>query len=135
MEKLDVLNPVARADSLSVQPAKRVPELRDTVVGRAWNFKIGGDVAMRRIADNLRKKLGYNFNVVEFSDEFPFAEATIDKIVEACDCVIGSTGDCGSCTSWLIHDLVEIEKRGVPSVALVAHPFKEDAEVTAETFG
>jgi hypothetical protein len=135
MENLEVFNPVARADSLSVEAAKRLPDLRKRVIGLVWNFKIGGDVAMRRIAENLQTKLGHSFDVLEFSDEFPFAESTIDKIVEACDGVIGSTGDCGSCTSWLIHDLVQIERRGIPTVGLVTHPFKEDAEITAQTFG
>lgn len=135
MERLEVLNPVASRDSLSFATTSRVPDLRDLTVGLVWNFKIGGDVAMRRIAENLKRKLGYGFNVVEFSDEFPFAETTIENIAETCDVVIGSTGDCGSCTSWLVHDMVQIEKKGVPAVALVTHPFREDAETTAEIFG
>lgn len=49
--------------------------------------------------------------------------------------VIGTTGDCGSCTSTLIHDLIETERQGVPTVALVATTFIDDARETARVFG
>jgi len=134
-DTLEVFNPVAARNELRFEPSKRVTSLKGLTVGLVWNFKVGGNVAMRRIAENLKRELGYTFNVVEFSDEFPFAESTVENIADTCDCVIASTGDCGSCTSWLIHDVIEIEKKGTPAVALVTHPFTEDAETTAEIFG
>jgi hypothetical protein len=44
-------------------------------------------------------------------------------------------GDCGSCTSWCIHDAVELDRRGVPSVAFVAEPFVELAKYEARGLG
>ena len=35
----------------------------------------------------------------------------------------------------LVHDLVEMEKRSVPTVGLIAKPFKDDAVHTAEASG
>src|SRR5215471_17638267 len=52
-----------------------------------------------------------------------------------CDAVLGTTADCGSCTSWLMRDMVELERRGVPTAAYTAQIFDDDAHWSAKTFG
>src|SRR3546814_4244795 len=43
--------------------------------------------------------------------------AMLDELAQ-CDAVINAYGDCGSCTSWCIHDGVKLEKRGVPTATV-----------------
>src|SRR3546814_11162389 len=40
-----------------------------------------------------------------------------------CDAVINAYGDCGSCTSWFIHEGVTLEKRGVPTATVNSDAF------------
>jgi hypothetical protein len=47
----------------------------------------------------------------------------LDEIASSCDAAVVALGDCGSCTSWAIHDSVELDRRGVPTVTYVAEPF------------
>ena len=62
-------------------------------MGLIWNGKHGGNLAMRRIAENIEKELGYPLRTVEMKDDFPFAPFFIEKVANTCQAVIGSTGD------------------------------------------
>jgi hypothetical protein len=93
MKELKVFNPVAKSISQYFKPADRLTDLRNKTVGLVWNAKGGGDIALQRIADNLKKNLGYEFHIKEFRDDFPFAIDTIENIANSCDVAIGSTGD------------------------------------------
>jgi hypothetical protein len=59
----------------------------------------------------------------------------LDAVAASCQAAIVALGDCGSCTSWCIHDAVELDRRGVPSVAFVADPFVELARFEARGLG
>src|SRR5205814_6688727 len=51
------------------------------------------------------------------------------------DAVVGTTADGGSCTSWGAHDMVELERRGIPTVLFTAQTFVHDANRSAASFG
>ncbi len=93
MKEFKVFNPVAKSVTSNFKPADRPHDLRNKTVGLVWNGKGGGDIALRRIADNIKLDLRYEFNTKEFRDDFPFAPETIEKVASSCDVVIGSTGD------------------------------------------
>jgi hypothetical protein len=130
---LEVRNPVARLSAADVPIAARVPDLSQAKVGLFWNKKVGGNVALEWLADSIAGE--YGTTTTPFYSGFPSPRANIEAAAAGSTVVIGSTGDCGSCTSWLIHDLVEIEKLGVPTVALIAEEFETDAHESARVFG
>jgi hypothetical protein len=139
MTTLTVLNPVAPSAKGRVAPAARVADLAGKRVGLFWNTKAGGDHALQRLAEVLGKRYPtaeFAFYMGDTGSMVRRAtKAGADKIAAASDVIIGTTGDCGSCTSWLIHDMVEFEKRGVPTVAITARGFESDARFSADTFG
>ena len=49
--------------------------------------------------------------------------------------MVGTSADCGSCTSWLMRDLCELERRGVPAIGYTAAIFDDDAHFSVEAFG
>ncbi|MFM0500420.1 UGSC family (seleno)protein [Paraburkholderia caffeinilytica] len=136
---LRVYNPVAESLESKLEPASRVPDLNGKRVGLYWNMKAGGDIALAHLAKrlhelypsatfaNYRGSVGWMMRHV--------TEADAARVGRECDVVIGTTADCGSCTSWLIHDMVEFEKKGVPTVAITAEEFVADARRSALTFG
>lgn len=93
MKDLKVLNPVAKRVSLHFSIAERPKGLNGITIGLVWNGKHGGNLALKRIAENLSRDPGYRFDILEFKDDFPFAEFTIEKISTSCQAVISSTGD------------------------------------------
>jgi len=49
--------------------------------------------------------------------------------------VLTAIGDCGSCTSCCIRDAIALEKRGVPTAAVVTTEFVREAEVQRRALG
>ena len=133
MTTLEVRNPVAALSADIVPRAPRVGDLSGAQVGMFWNKKVGGNVALEWLAESIGSE--YGTTTTPYYSGFPSPRANIEAAAAGSTVVIGSTGDCGSCTSWLIHDLVEIEKLGVPTVALVAEAFETDAHESARVFG
>jgi hypothetical protein len=133
MEELTVRNPVAEPAGRSVPPARRLPSLEGARIGLWWNQKDGGDVALEELGRLLKARFG--ISELRFYGTFPAKQALISQAAGESDAIVGATADCGSCTSWLVHDLIEIEKLGAPTVALVADEFLEDARQSARVFG
>ncbi len=144
MERLTVVNPVAVPER-STPAAEQFPlaprpsSLSGLTVGLFWNGKNHGDVALHRTAESL-SKLFEGVRFVEYLGEKGglnryASEEQQRRIIKECDVVVGTTADCGSCTSWLMRDMAAIEQQGVPTVAWVATGFMHDARWSSEIFG
>lgn len=141
---LEIVNPVAEpqqeADTFErFAPATRLPDLSGKTIGFFWNGKALGDVALERTKANLlalyptmaaRDYIGVNGQQLRRS-----TPEQLDQIARECDAVVGATADCGSCCSWLIYEMVELERRGVPTVSITSEGFVEDAHWSAKLFG
>ena len=49
--------------------------------------------------------------------------------------VVVASADCGSCTSWCIHDAIALERRGKPAIVLVTTAFLALARKEATAYG
>lgn len=132
--KLEVLSPVAEQDDRAYAPSARIDTLNGKIIGLAWNRKPGGGAALSRVAEHIEERFP-DATIVRFDDDIPFGPETIERIVDKCDAVIGSTADCGACSSWLAHDMIEIEKGGVPTVMITARAFVDDAGMSMKAYG
>jgi hypothetical protein len=131
---LEILSPVAEQDDRAFAPSRRLDTLAGKTIGLAWNRKPGGNVAVGRVANYLEKEYP-DIRLLRFDDDIPFGPETIERIVDQCDGVIGTTADCGACSSWLSHDMIEIEKGGVPTVMITARAFIDDAGLSMQAYG
>jgi hypothetical protein len=134
VHSLEILSPVAVADDRTFSPSPRLDSLAGKAIGLAWNRKPGGNVARERLANHL-EKIYPDIRFLRFDDDIPFAPETVERIVDQCDGVIGTTADCGACSSWLAHDMIEIEKGGVPTVMITARAFIDDAGLSMHAYG
>jgi len=132
--RIEVLSPVAEQDDRAYAPSPRIDALNGKIIGLAWNRKPGGNIALARVAHQLEERFP-DATLVYFDDDIPFAPETIERIVEKCDAVIGTTADCGACSSWLAHDMIEIEKGGIPTVMITARAFIDDAGMSMKAYG
>lgn len=48
----------------------------------------------------------------------------LQKMAEECDAVVIALSDCGSCTSCSTHDLVDLDRRGLPGVSVLTEEFR-----------
>ena len=51
------------------------------------------------------------------------AEGEYKIAIERCDAVILANGDCGACSSSGIQNVIELEKRGIPTLLVSTPPF------------
>ncbi len=142
--ELEIVNPLAapKQDTDDVErfpPAPRLAALAGKTIGFFWNGKALGNVALERVKANLsadhdglvfRDYIGVNGQQLRRT-----TPAQLEQMARECDAVVGATADCGSCCSWLIYEMCELERRGVPTVAITAEGFVEDAHWSAKVFG
>jgi hypothetical protein len=131
---ITVLDPTADVygdDAVSLAP--RLRSLEGKVLGLLWNGKPLGDVALRLTGQLIAEKIP-GVTVRFYSGSMPCSPALLDTMVAECDAVVACTADCGSCTSWLTHDVVQVERRGVPTVIIASAGFEDDVEASARAF-
>jgi hypothetical protein len=63
------------------------------------------------------------------------APELIEEIAVGNDLVLTAIGDCGSCCSCCIRDAISLEKRGLPSVAIITTEFVRETELTRHAIG
>lgn len=94
MYTLEVLNPeaVMQGDLQGIKPASRPSTLAGKRVGLVWNAKRGGDVALDRVGEQIRRKFP-NVEVRRYDGNFPCPPDLLAKALEECDVFVGSSGD------------------------------------------
>lgn len=99
--------------------------LEGITLGLLCNSKPNAQVLLDAVAEAIAEQVNLS-GIVRASKAIPSSAAPEDTyadLAEQCGAVIFASADCGSCTSWGIHDTAEMEKRGIPALCLVAHPF------------
>ncbi|MEU8252083.1 hypothetical protein [Nonomuraea sp. NPDC048916] len=141
--RLTIVNPVAtprsHADGDRFPPAARPSTLDGATVALYWNGKQNGLDALARARELIEAKFR-DVTFVELTGALGgttryLSEEQLTLIEQRVDVMVATTADCGSCCSWLMRDLCEVERRGVPAVGYTAAIFDEDARFSAKTFG
>ncbi|MBG6120147.1 MULTISPECIES: UGSC family (seleno)protein [unclassified Sphingobium] len=122
----DILSPKGRAN-YSISPiAPRLTDLRGKRIGLLDNKKANADIVLDELGRVLEAEYGATV-VLRLQKPDTARPASgygyIDRLVDGVDAVINAYGDCGSCTSWCIHDSVDLEKRGIPVATINTDEF------------
>ncbi len=121
---LEVLDPTpTRHGGKPVKTAPRLQSLEGKTVGLLWNGKALGDVALKRTAELIAERVP-NVTFKFYSGSMPCGPALLEEVAAQCDAAIGCTADCGSCTSWITHDCVQLERKGKPTVIIASSGFE-----------
>lgn len=104
--------------------ARRLKTLRGARIGLLDNTKKNADRLLAAVGEILVRDHG----VIELVSrrKISSSPAAPDEMLDElarCDAVINAYGDCGSCTSWCVHDGVTLEKRGVPTATVNSDAF------------
>jgi hypothetical protein len=142
--RLVIVNPIAEAQSdvdasLRRPPAPRPSTLAGKTVALYWNGKQNGLDALARAKARLAGRFeGVTF--IELTGDLGgtnryLSPEQLALLEDKADAAVCTSADCGSCTSWLMRDLCELEKRGVPAIGYTAAIFDEDSRFSVKTFG
>jgi hypothetical protein len=142
--RLTIVNPVAEAQAdvdpaLRHKPAPRPATLAGKTIALYWNGKQNGLDALAHAKVRLTERFP-DIRFIELTGDLGgtnryLSSEQLDDLQANADAAVCTSADCGSCTSWLMRDLCELEKRGVPAVAYTASMFDEDSRFSTKTFG
>lgn len=118
------------ADPLSVIPPlrKRAPRLRGMEGRRValfYNHKPKGARLLEIIGELLETAYGAHVVKSEFTKALdrPAEPSLVAAVARDVDLVIVGVGDSGSPSLLTVHDALEVERNGVPAVAVCTEPF------------
>lgn len=133
-DALNIVTPTAdKFGEGSFTLAERPASLEGKTLGLLWNAKANGDVALKRAGELLSERIP-SLTVKFYSGNLPCSPELLKRAAAESDVVIACTADCGSCTSWITHDCVQLERAGVPTVILATAGFEHDIVASAQAF-
>lgn len=107
------------------------------------NGKANAGVVMERAASSLAQVGGAEVSLVtkkgpggrSANAAIPCAPDIVERLLAESDMVITGAADCGSCTAYSVHDAIELERAGRPTVVVTTVKFRPIAETLAANFG
>lgn len=133
-ESDDILDPIPNQSTgeetvLSERPAS----LDGRRIGLLSNSKKNSDHFLRSVGERLASMTDVSVSDIVYKPTATSAAPNDvhDRLTEY-DAVLTAYGDCGSCSSWTIHDAIELEKAGIPTVVFCSEEFTTLCQFEAE---
>lgn len=123
---MEFLDPSGQMSSATVQPARRLGSVAGARVALLDNGKTNADKFLNMVGEILTEHHGVGavkmYHKAALSKPAP--QEILDAIREESDFVVTGIGDCGSCSTNSVHDGVELERLGLPAVAVCTEAFR-----------
>jgi hypothetical protein len=130
-----VLLPTGARSAAAVKPAERPKSLAGLRIGLLDNGKEFSDVVLESLAETLRRD-HHATHIKLWRKGFPAKGAPfIEEMAAETDVAISGVGHCGSSSPWSVIDAVNLEKAGVPTVALISRSFCPLGQIVARGHG
>jgi hypothetical protein len=133
----EFLDPSGAAQAQSYPVAPRLTQLKGLRLGLLDNSKTNAEKYLKMVAEILVERFAVG-EVLLYRKEAlskPAPASVLDELVAHIDFAITGIGDCGSCSTNSVHDGIEIEKRGIPAVAICTEAFLPGLEALAQMRG
>src|SRR3984893_19086780 len=127
--------PTGALETVASKPVERPKSLKDLRVGLLDNGKEFSDVVLQALAEVLQRDHGVT-KIKFWRKGFPAKGAPfIDEMAAETDAAISGVGHCGSSSPWSVIDAVNLEKVGVPAVALISRSFCRLGQIVGRGVG
>jgi hypothetical protein len=131
-----LLDPRGRVEVEEKGLAPRLESLEGTTVGLLDNAKPNADRFLDAVGEMLVDE--YGVEAVERASKHAAAVSggsLLPELRAECDAVVNAYGDCGSCTSWCVHDSATLELQGVPTATINSDEFVRLGQSDARALG
>jgi hypothetical protein len=111
-----------------------------TLAGRTIGIVNNSWHCMDVVTEELRAALYADYAVGEVVEVKISAAQTLpvpelERLAATCDAVVVGIGTCGSCSRWVLHDAMELERHTVPTVSLFTKVFEQLARTVRDHEG
>jgi hypothetical protein len=111
-----------------------------TLAGRTIGIVNNSWHCMDLVTEELRTALYADYAVGEVVEVKISAAQTLpapelERLAGTCDAVVVGIGTCGSCSRWVLHDAMELERHTVPTVSLFTKVFEQLARTVRDHEG
>lgn len=138
-----IYRPDGDIDAQTTPLAPPVRELRGCRIAVLDNGKPNAALTMSRLAKTVAAQTGARLVLVvkkgpggrSANAAIPCAPDVLERLRAEADAVITGAADCGSCTAYSVHDTVELERAGIPTVLLTTTRFAPIASTLAGDSG
>jgi hypothetical protein len=122
---LHLMNPQGALKVSAVKAAPRLQDLKGMRLGLLDNGKTNAVKFLRMVGDILVERYGVAAVQMFHKDALskPAPREVLDALARASDFAVTGIGDCGSCSTNSVHDAIELEKAGMPTVAVCTEAF------------
>jgi hypothetical protein len=131
-----LVDPTAQADRTGVAAA-RLDSLRAARGVLLDNTKGNAGPLLRHVGDLLEAR--YGVSELPMSRKLVYSRPAdpelLDELARTYEFVVTGVGACGSCTSGCVRDAVDLEARGIPTVAIHTEVFMNSAIAHTAAFG
>ena len=135
--------PDSEPGPLSASLAPSPASLKGLRIAVLDNGKPNADVVMTRAAESLAARTGAVVSIItkkgplglSANAAIPLAPDRLELLLAQADLVITGAADCGSCTAYSVHDAIELEKNGRPTVVTTTTHFEPVARTLSTSFG
>ena len=119
-----VLDPRGEISAEETPITTRLNSMEGATVGLLSNSKANADVLLEKVGEILVEEHGVEATIHRQKDKSPIpADGLAEQLNSKCDAVVNAYGDCGSCTSWLIYDSIDLERQGTPTATINSDEF------------
>src|SRR6516225_2152998 len=130
-----VMLPTGAAATTVTGAAERPNSLLGLRLGLIDNGKEFSDVVLEALTETLRRDHGVT-DIKFWRKGFPAKGAPfIAEMAAETDVAISGVGHCGSSSPWSVIDAVNLEKAGVPAIALISRSFCPLGQIVARGEG
>jgi hypothetical protein len=138
-----IYRPDGDVDTTLTRLADAVPDLARRRIAVLDNGKPNAALLMTRAAEVLAARTGATVGLVvkkgpngrSANAAVPCAPDVFERLRAEADLVITGAADCGSCTAYSVHDAVELERCGIPTVLVTTTRFRPVAAALAAATG
>lgn len=131
-----LVDPTAQADRTGTA-APRLDSLRGARGVLLDNTKGNAGPLLRHVGDLLEAR--YGVTELPMSRKLVYSRPAdprlLDELARGYQFVVTGVGACGSCTSGCVRDAVDLEARGIPTVAIHTEVFMNSAIAHTAAFG
>jgi len=109
-------------------------------IGVLDNGKPNAGLLLIRVGEQLAARTGATLTLVTTKGPggnaaTPCTPPVVERLTQECDVALTGSADCGSCTSWSVHDTIQLEHLGIPTVVATTTGFVDLTRRVAAGFG